>query len=96
MPVCHSLFNLGGRHHCRNRPNHKVNFTSCDPSGAGISDNPGRYGAREHTLLVSCWYTLRNYFYNDMDPLHPMSFWHLVARLDMDIYPQDQCYGSAV
>ena len=41
-------------------------------------------------------YTLRNYFYNDMDPLHPMSFWHLVARLDVDIYPQNKCYGTAV
>ncbi len=41
-------------------------------------------------------YTLRNYFYIDMDPLHPMSFWRLVARLDMDIYPQTKCYGSAV
>ena len=24
-----------------------------------------------------------------MDPLHPMSFWCLVARLDMDIYPYE-------
>ena len=32
-------------------------------------------------------FSLRNYFYNDMDPLHPMKFWNLVAqlRLDMDI-----------
>ncbi len=35
-------------------------------------------------------------FYNDMDPLRPMSFWRLVARLDKDIYPQNKCYGSAV
>ncbi len=34
---------------------------------------------------------LRNYFYIDMDPPHPMSFWHLLARLDMDIYPQNKC-----
>ncbi len=40
--------------------------------------------------------TLINYFYNDMDSLHPMSFWHLVARFDMDIPPQHKCYGSAV
>ena len=37
-------------------------------------------------VTVQCWqlqlqhpdsYTLRNYFYNDVDPLHPMSFWHI-------------------
>ncbi len=38
-------------------------------------------------------YTLRNYFYIDMDPLHPMSFWQLLARLDMDIYPQNRLMG---
>ena len=31
-----------------------------------------------------------------MDPLHPMSFWHLVAKLDMEIYPHNKCHGSAV
>ncbi len=41
-------------------------------------------------------YTLRNYFYIDMDPLHPMSFWHLLGRLDMDIYPQNRCDGFSV
>ncbi len=40
--------------------------------------------------------TLRNYFYIDMDPPHPMSFWHLLARLDMDIYPQNKCDGFPV
>ncbi len=35
-------------------------------------------------LLISC--TLRFYFYNDMEPQYLISFWHLVARLDMDIY----------
>ncbi len=34
-------------------------------------------------------HTLRNYFYIDMDPLHPMSFWCLLARLDMYINPFD-------
>ncbi len=44
-----------------------------------------------------CWTcTLRNYFYIDMDPPHPMSFWHLLARLDMDIYPQNKCDGFPV
>ena len=41
-----------------------------------------------HAVVSLC--TLRNYFYIDMDPLHPMSFWRLVARLDMDIYPQER------
>ncbi len=39
---------------------------------------------------------LRNYFCIDMDPLHPMSFWRLLASLDMDIYPQNRCDGFPV
>ena len=42
---------------------------------------------------LACIYTLRNYLCNDMDSLHPISFWHLVARLDMDIYPQNKCFS---
>ncbi len=45
---------------------------------------------------ISVLYTLRNYFYIDMGPLHPMSFWRLLARLDMDIYPQNRCDGFPV
>ncbi len=33
-------------------------------------------------------HTLRNYSYNGMNPLVslvPISFWHLVARLDVDV-----------
>ncbi len=46
--------------------------------------------------LLCLKYTLRNYSYIDMDPLHPMSFWRLLARLDMDLYPQNRCDGFPV
>ncbi len=48
---------------------------------------------REHCegrniFLITCrWLqgnTLRNYFCIDMDPPHPMSFWCLLAKLDID------------
>ncbi len=46
------------------------------------------------TQYLGC--TLRNYFYIDMDPLHRMSFLRLLARLDMDICPQNRCDGFPV
>ncbi len=56
---------------------------------------------QEHTdykvfVVIFTTITLRNYFYIDMDPLHAMSFWRLLARLDLDIHPQNRCDGFLV
>ena len=47
-------------------------------------------------ILKSRFCTLRNHFYNDMDPLHPMGYQRLVSKLDMNIYPQDKWYNNEV